>query len=212
MSVIQAGQLFGYLRTVERRRLNGRSEWLCVCQCGNRKWIAYTLLQGAVRPVKSCGCKRIDLLRAAQTTHGASVESSPLYPTFISWQSMLWRCYNVNRNDYPSYGGRGIVVCKRWRSFTAFLEDMGSKPTGMSLGRINNNKGYSPDNCRWETVKEQARNKRTNTVLLFKGKKRTLIECSEMTGIQRSTIGKRLEAGWSVSDSLTKQVRRANNG
>lgn len=206
MSAIQANQSFGYLTTIRRRRRNDRSEWLCLCVCGKRKWIPYTSLQGAVRPVKSCGCMRIRLLRKARTTHGCSVRTSSGFPTFVTWQSMIWRCYNKARDDYQDYGGRGITVCKRWMQFHNFLADMGMKPSGMSLGRMNNDAGYSLANCRWETPSQQARNTRANTILYFKGANRTLVECSEISGIKSDTIGRRLKLGWSVTDALTRKV------
>ena len=212
MNPIKANQRFGYLTTIESRRRNDHTEWKCVCICGKEKWIVYSLLKGAVRPVKSCGCKRIYLLRKARLEHGASLRDSRLFPTFITWQSMLWRCYNKERKDYPRYGGRGISVCEDWKSsFENFLKYMGKKPKGMSLGRIDNEDSYKPSNCRWETTQQQARNKSSNRLLNFKGQDRTLVECSELTGIKRSTISQRIEAGWSVSDALTKQVRGAIN-
>ena len=204
--MIKPNDRFGFLKTLRPERENGRSYWWVKCVCGKEKRVQYSQLHGATRPIKSCGCKRLSLLSKAQTTHGCSLRDAAGFPTFISWQSMIWRCYNKAREDYQNYGGRGIKVCERWLKFENFLADMGHKPKHLSLGRINNEKGYSPSNCRWETPTQQARNKRTNTLLYFKGQRRTLAECAELTGIERSTIGKRLEAGWGVGDALTRRV------
>jgi hypothetical protein len=88
-------------------------------------------------------------------------------PTYNTWRGMKLRCYNKNREDYKHYGGRGIEVCERWRSsFVAFLEDMGPRPPGMTLDRIDVNKGYCKDNCRWATKAEQERNKRVHSKVL----------------------------------------------
>lgn len=82
------------------------------------------------------------------------------YSTWRSWMSMLWRVDDPRCSSYPRYGGRGITVCERWRSFDAFLDDMGPRPEGRTLDRIDNDRGYEPGNCRWATPKEQRANQR----------------------------------------------------
>ena len=157
------------------------------------------------RPRKSCGCKSLESIRAARTVHGASVKNGGvLFSTYIAWQSMLWRCYNKKRKDYPRYGGRGIKVCEQWRAdFPRFLKDMGLRPRGMSLDRKNNERGYDWLNCRWATPTQQARNKSSNHLLEFKGERKTITEWSETTGIQKSTLWRRIQKGWSAARVIT---------
>ena len=144
------------------------------------------------------------LKRGERPRHGCSVKNgSQGYKTFIAWQSMLWRCNNPNRRDYKDYGARGIAVCARWRDFGAFLLDVGLKPEGYTLGRIDNDGQYEPGNVRWETPRQQARNRSSNTRITFNGQTKNLCEWAEETGVRRDTIGKRLEKGWSVERALS---------
>jgi hypothetical protein len=123
---------------------------------------------------------------------------------------MLKRCYNKKSTYYAYYGGRGINVCERWReSFENFLSDMGQAPDGMSLDRFPNmNGGYEPGNCRWATAKEQGRNKRNNVFIEYSGKRQTLSQWSEETGIPRTTISSRIEKlKWPIERALTEPLR-----
>lgn len=152
-------------------------------------------------------------LSKLRTTHGYSQDTKGLgYRTFTAWRSMKARCRNTRNKSFAQYGGRGITVCDRWyQSFESFLEDMGVKPEGTSLGRIDNNGNYCKENCRWESFKEQARNRRGNTVITFRGEGKTLQEWSEIVGIGRDAIAHRLRAGWSVEDALTLRPRTQKN-
>jgi hypothetical protein len=113
------------------------------------------------------------------------------------------RCFNITNKSYANYGGRGISVCKRWECFENFYEDMGEPPEGRSLDRIDNNKGYSPGNCRWATRKEQNTNQRSNVLIEFAGRTQTLSEWANEKGINRMTIRSRLDRGVPDEDLFT---------
>ncbi len=123
-------------------------------------------------------------------------------PEYRVWAGMITRCNNKNEACFKYYGMRGIKVCERWRSFNNFFYDMGERPEGYTLGRIDNNQDYKPENCRWESMKEQARNKRNNHLIEYNGVTKTLAQWSEETGIGYSTIINRIKHGWTTGEAL----------
>ncbi len=133
-------------------------------------------------------------------------------PTYRTWKSIVYRCYNKNASNYYRYGGRGITVCDEWRhkfGFPKFLEDMGSRPSSKhSIDRINNNGPYSKENCRWATTEEQSNNKRTTIYIEYNEKRLTMKEWSKITGITYSALEQRRRAGWSISRMLDKPLRK----
>jgi hypothetical protein len=125
----------------------------------------------------------------------------------VIWLGMLDRCYNVNGDAYDHYGGRGIVVCDRWRSsFIDFLQDMGPRPKGRSLDRIDNDGPYSPDNCRWATPQQQAENRRMTRWLEWNGERHTISEWARRLGICRTAINQRLKRGWTLQRALSQET------
>lgn len=152
------GQRFGRLTVVERggRTPSGRNVmWRCRCDCGQERTVVSSVLTRGESA--SCGCLRREASKARATKHGhATGETSR---TYNSWACMWQRCTNPEYSQYGRYGGRGISVCERWSSFTAFLADMGERPEGRTLDRINTNGNYEPNNCRWATPKEQTANR-----------------------------------------------------
>lgn len=128
-------------------------------------------------------------------THGHTKNNSDT-PTYRSWYAMKARCINPNNSRYASYGGRGITVCDTWMSFTNFLSDMGERPEGHTLDRLDNSLGYSPSNCRWASSKQQAQNKRNNTIISANGKSQCLQAWANELNVPPSTLGYRLKQGW----------------
>lgn len=125
---------------------------------------------------------------------------------------MRVRCYDSKNKSFPNYGGRGIMVCEQWRySFDTFLTDMGIRPVGMSLDRIDNSGPYSPDNCRWAIKQEQANNTRANRIVEHNGRAQTIAQWSRESGVSQRQIWKRLTRGWSMHDTLTRPLRGSAN-
>lgn len=206
------GKVFGRLTVIKREPPgeHGHAKWKCQCRCGNVPIKTGTdLFHGHTQ---SCGCLKRETsalnlptpekCRQNSTTHGMSKT-----PIWRIWQAMISRCYCQSDTAYRSYGARGITVCSRWReSFENFYCDMGPRPDGLTIERKNNHKGYTPDNCKWATHKEQCRNRRSNRRLTLGGITRLLIEWAEETGIPMKHIHKRLDRGWTVKRALTYPV------
>ena len=138
--------------------------------------------------------------------HGGNDPNHVNRKTYVTWASMLQRCEYIHHKSYAVYGGAGITVCKEWKSFVKFLSDMGIRPKGCTLGRIDHAKGYFKENSRWETYKEQANNRRNSRIVEYGGIERTLSQWSEILFIRRDTLHLRIKSGWSIEKSFTKPV------
>jgi hypothetical protein len=186
-----SGERFGKLVAIaptNKKASNGSIIWKYQCDCGN---VIYR--PASLRGIKSCGC--------ITRKHGKA--HTKLYKI---WSSMKSRCNNPNDKYYHNYGGRGITVCDRWDKadgFKNFYADVGEPQKGMSLDRIDNNKGYSPENCRWATRKEQQNNTRVNRMITINGTTKTIHQWCDQMGIKYETARRRIDTyGWSVEEAI----------
>jgi 5-methylcytosine-specific restriction endonuclease McrA len=201
------GQIFGDLTALEAtsERRHGNVVWVCVCVCGNPVKVDANKLR--FHTTQSCGCRLSRVLTVrniARTKHGHARTNSQS-ATYKAWQCMIARCEDPKHTNYKYYGGRGIKVDPRWRlSFESFLEDMGERPTGLTLDRKDPCLDYGPSNCRWATDADQARNRRSTHWITFNGETLTLAEWCRRLGCKRSALQMRFSKGWSVTRALTE--------
>lgn len=203
------GQVFGRLTVLDRDLfVNGKTRWLCSCECGKQVSVIGQLLRNG--RTKSCGCLRSD--RAAETAskHGGYVGRKPTR-TMRIWKNMIQRTCNPNCPMYARYGGAGIGVCKSWQTFEGFMADMGEVPDGLTLERIDNSKGYEPNNCKWTTYAEQNRNKSSTKKLTLNGRTQVAADWAAELGLTDSQIYKRIRRGWSDEEVLLGRPARLPN-
>lgn len=208
------GQKFGRLTVTKQigKSKNGKYLWLCLCDCGKETVVSGSDL--VTNHTKSCGCFKKEFAGKQNLKHGHKRKHKES-TTYKSWSAMLSRCNNKNNKDYKNYGGRGIKVCDKWNkskggSFENFLIDMGECPPGLTLDRIDNNKlinGYSPENCRWATDKQQCRNQKSNRILEYNDKKQCASEMAEEYNIPYKIFHARIQRGWPIKKALTTSVR-----
>jgi hypothetical protein len=162
------------------------------CDCGSVTEVAiYAVKNGKI---KSCGCLKIE----KSTKHGMSREGNR---TYQSWRAMKSRCLNTKHEFYKTYSPLGI--CEEWKnSFESFLRDMGERPEGKSLDRINNTKGYYKQNCRWATQRQQCQNRTNNKIVTFNGDKVALFELSERYNVSITLLYNRLKRKWPIEKAL----------
>ena len=164
--------------------------WMCRCDCGTVRSVFVGHLKRG--NTSSCGCLHKELSKARATKHDAHGS-----PEYRAWSLAKTRCTNPNREKYRRYGARGIRMCERWANdFSVFLADMGHKPAGTSLERINNDGPYAPDNCRWATPAEQSRNTIRNKRITIDGETRIASDWASSVGVPAGRIYARLRAGW----------------
>ena len=174
----------------------GEVLWNCVCDCGNLGKVRTANLMRNIS--KSCGC------RQHENTHNMTGTK-----TFKSWESMKQRCLNKNSPDYHRYGGRGVSVCDRWvNSFDNFLSDMGLRPDGKTLDRLDVNGNYTPENCRWATQEEQNQNKRKTLKITAFGETKTVHEWAAQYNLAARVIIERIKVGWDAEKALLTPNRK----
>lgn len=196
------GKKYGKLKVIELAyRKGGKSYWKCLCSCGNTRIIqGYDITSGHT---KSCGCIRKLDGKEPHFRHGDS--KTRLYRI---WSNMKDRCDNPNNHYFKDYGGRGITYCNEWKDYIAFKKWALSNgyQDELTIDRSNNNGNYEPANCRWITIKEQQRNRRSNHLLTYNGETHCINEWAEILGISRETIKNRLNCGWGIERIFTEPI------
>lgn len=206
-------QIFNYLtliRKTDEKNKNGCYLWEFKCVCG--RFIKKPLSDVKSCKLQSCGCKKNEIIAKKAVTHGFTK-----HPLYVVWKDMRARCYNPKDASYKNYGAKGITVCKEWNDnakiFIEWALNMGWNKN-LTIDRIDNTKGYGPNNCRLATVKEQANNRSSNRIVAYKGEKHTVIEWCEKLNLEPAFIYKRLNEGWSVEDTfeVPKHTIRSRKG
>lgn len=197
------GKKYGELTVVGQDTTNNHfnsNTWVFSCICGK----TISLLPSRVLSghTKSCGCRK----GKTSMTHG--LNGDEFYPT---WWGMMRRCYNPNSHNYSRYGGRGISVCDSWHDPSVFIlwakSTVGKKTRELTLDRINNNLGYSPENCRWVSAKQQANNRRSNSLEELDGEVKTITEWCEIYSISSETVRARQKRGVPLKEALVEPVK-----
>lgn len=189
-----AGKRFARLlvQGIDRVVKGSGAYWRCLCDCG-RTHIAHGrhLRSGAT---KSCGCLRGETCAITRTRHGCA-KHGRRSAAYTAWCSMKKRCENARGAEYQHYGGRGIAVCPLWKTFEAFLADMGEPPSGATLERVDNNGDYERKNCRWATRAEQSNNTRSNVIVICGGRRLTLAQFAQLYRLPYERTQKRMKRG-----------------
>lgn len=203
MSWVQdnVGKRFGKIYTKEIIREKWKKpKYLCVCDCGKEKLID----SGSVkRGADSCGCFTSQKITNSNRVHGMSRTK-----IHSIWKAMKQRCLNPKNQRYKDYGGRGISICDRWLDFQNFYEDVGDYPIGMTLDRRNNDKGYSPENCRWITYRDNNNNTRRSVYVEYKGETKTLSQWCTLLGLNNNAMKTRLNYNWDIERAFTTPVKK----
>lgn len=199
-----SGQRFGKWLAIKHTgaNKNGAQMILCKCDCGTEREVQYGNLTKGLSI--SCGCIKDDF---PAITHGQSGSKE-----YISWLNMKARCLKPSNKAYHHYGGRGIRICLRWvNSFENFFDDMGPCPVGLTIERKNNNKGYCPSNCKWDTREVQRNNTRTNVFVRYLGRSQTISQWAREIKMSPLALRARItNYGWSIALAMTTPVSSSN--
>lgn len=206
-------QRFGRLTVVRRadNASDGKAQWLCSCDCGQEKIVRRSNLVS--QSVKSCGClqreagaRNAPFAAAALVKHGMS--NSRLDRIL---KGMVNRCCNQKSPAYKDYGARGIMICDEWAQDRATFFSWAAASgyaANLTIDRKDNDRGYSPDNCRWATKQEQSNNTRRNRTLSLGGVKKTIAQWARQYGMPMRTLWARVDSGWSEADAITTPITK----
>jgi len=200
MIINMVGKRYGKLLVSEYAGIRGKAQhatWVCLCDCGNTTTAVGSYIRAG--RITSCGCNGVKTRFSSEslTTHGMSKTR-----TYHIWQGIIARTTRKTNKSHL-YFDKGITVCDEWKSFDAFLKDMGEAPDGLSIDRINSNLGYSPENCRWATAEQQANNTSRNKLLTAFGKTMTLAAWAKSLNIKPNTLLYRIKRKWPIEKALS---------
>lgn len=181
------GQKFDRLTVIKRMKntKHNHAQWLCECICGKSSIVCSNSLRNGT--TRSCGCLQQEARIKNNTKHGYVY-----HKLYAIWNSMIQRCNNPKNKGYHNYGGRGIAVCDRWLEFKSFLEDMGNRPEGLTLDRIDNDRDYCKENCRWATYAQQNRNYRRNVFITINNETKCLKDWCQELNLNYSMVCSRI--------------------
>lgn len=197
----KTGKMFGFWTVLgfAGRDSRNATKWKCKCICGNEKIVVVgSLLNGRS---KSCGCKQYEMSSAKNKKHGMAST-----PTYKSWKAMFQRC--SGKNHHVEYLRKNISVCKEWNDINVFISDMGLRPDGKTLDRIDNSKGYYKDNCRWATPKQQSNNRSYTVFVIVDDIQMPFMDACRKYGISESCARHRLRRGMSMQETFKKPMRK----
>lgn len=206
------GKRYGRLIVIgeAKREKGGHLKWECLCDCGNKTVVSGSNLKSG--HIRSCGC----LAMETHYKHGYA-KNGKTERLYSIWRHMIERCHNEKCPSYSNYGARGIFVCEEWRNdvdtFIKWAKENGYKKN-LTIDRIDNNKGYCPENCKWSTVSEQANNRRTNNLIEYKGQTKTLMQWLDELDIDISytSLQNRFAMGWSAERAFNEPVNNSETG
>ena len=200
-------------KDTERTKSAKVTYWNCICECGSIKSIRHSSL--TTGNSRSCGCLHDEVVAKNHYKHGA-YHDNLAEPLYYVWNTMRQRCGNPNSEKYKRYGARGITVCEAWNDYATFREwalSNGYKPnSGLSIDRIDNDKGYCPENCRWVTNSVQSNNRSTNHIVTIHGEKHNIAQWAEIYNMNPQVIRGRIHAGWNEVDAITTKIGDRPNG
>ena len=206
---VEPGYKVGLL-TVRVLAVDGNANqrrWLCDCECGGTKITSEDNLKRG--HCKSCGCLYAKIGGKSKYGTERGESKTRLYKI---WSRMLWRCESAEATGYSEYGGRGITVCEDWHNFKTFRDWSlaNGYQQNLTIDRIDNSKGYSPDNCRWATPKQQANNRRSNRKIAYNGEERNIAEWADYFGIESGKFNAAIQRGRTIDEILERERKHGN--